>query len=583
MHLSTLGKEWIYKESSERDVMTVVQKYNIDPIIAQIVLNRTESLEDINDYLNPTIKNILQNPSLLIDLDKGVERLYKAIEEKQKIAIYADYDVDGATSSAILRNYLEEIGIPSTLYIPDRIDEGYGAHPEALEKLKNEQHDLVIMCDCGTTSHAALAHAKFLNLDVIVIDHHTAEIELPDCFALINPKRVDQPLVGKNAFSTLCTAGLAFVFLVAVNRLRRLKQHKTLPDLIRYLDIVALGTVADVMPLQGLNRAFVKQGLKLLNQRCNPGLKMLLKISEIKDSVSAYHLGFHLGPRINAGGRVGKAWLGSELLTTKHEAIAEAFAHELHTYNMERQTIESIVLEQAIYCVEAKKLDQHPLLLVGGKDWHPGVIGIVASRLKEKFNKPTIVVAFDEKGEGKGSGRSVPGVELGEIILEAVQRKLILKGGGHAMAIGLTIHEKDWDAFFEFLNEKLFHQMKTYVPTIYIDKILSVKGISLSFARQLADLEPFGQGNPTPKIKIENVKVKYMSPVGDSHFRIQFVDNNQDTLDAMAFRIKNTFLEHTLSHKHNCLDIVGTIKHDTWNGREKVTFFLEDCYVRVFS
>lgn len=578
MSLSALGKEWVYIEPHQRDVTTVIQQHNIDPLTAQLVLNRCSDITFVEHYIQPTIKHLLKNPSLLKDLDQATQRVFETIQKKQKIAIYADYDVDGATSSALLRKFFQELNIETTLYIPDRIDEGYGAHPEALQKLKNEHHDLVILCDCGTTSFKALEHAANIQLDIIVIDHHTAEITLPPCYALINPKRLDQPIEGKESFESLCAAGLVFVFLVGLNRLLRENNQTNLPNLMQYLDIVALGTVADVMPLYGLNRAFVKQGLKLLNQKHNKGLSALIDIAEITDNIQAYHLGFYLGPRINAGGRVGKASLGSELLTTNNHAHAENIAFELNTYNLERQTIESIVLEQAIAIIEKEQLYQHPIILVGSIDWHPGVIGIVASRLKEKFQKPTIVVAFDETGEGKGSGRSLPGIELGELILQAVQKKILLKGGGHAMAIGLTIQRNQWDSFLEFLNQHLLDKIAAYIPKTTVDITLSIPAITIDLVKKLSILEPFGQGNPAPKIRIDDVFIKHIMPVGENHFRIQFCDGAQNTLQAMSFRSKNTPLESFFyEYKEQPFSIVGTIKLDTWNGREKVTFFLEDC------
>ncbi len=473
---SILGKKWCDLTPNERDVLTISQKLDVSLVIAKIILNRHISVENAADYLNPTIKNLLQDPSLLLDMDKAIERVLRALKTGQKIAIFADYDVDGATSSALLVKYFKEIGVDVGLYIPDRIDEGYGANPKALESLKKQGFDLVIMCDCGTTSYAALEHAEKLKLDVIVIDHHTADVNLPKCYALINPFRLDQSEKGKEAFKRLCTAGLAFVFLVALNRERRTQNLTPLPDILMYLDLVALGTVCDVMPLKDLNRAFVYQGLKILNRRKNKGLVTLSDVASISSEVAAYHLGFLLGPRINAGGRVGKADLGSKLLSTDDLSKAKEIAQSLNFYNEERQTIEAIVLEQAYHIIELEKLYDNAVIVVAAKDWHPGVVGIVASRIKDKFNKPSIVISLDEKGEGKGSGRSIYGVELGNMMHEAVHQGLLIKGGGHAMAVGISIYQDKIDEFKQFLNDRLKESVEAYVPTLNIDHTLSVQG-----------------------------------------------------------------------------------------------------------
>ncbi|CAO5677946.1 MAG: Single-stranded-DNA-specific exonuclease RecJ [Holosporales bacterium] len=577
--LSISGKKWCDLIPSLRDVLTLSETLDISSVLATIVLNRDILVDQAVDYINPTIKNLLQDPSLLIDIDKAVERVLLALHNKEKITIFADYDVDGATSSAILRRYFKEIGVDVGLYIPDRIDEGYGANPKAIESIKNDGVSLVIMCDCGTTSYDALSCAKDLNLDVIVLDHHTAEIELPKCYALINPFRLDQPKSGKDAFSRLCTAGLAFVFTVALNRARRLKNLVPLPDILNYLDLVALGTVCDVMPLRGLNRAFVFQGLKILNRRENKGLVALSDVASISSNIAAYHLGFLLGPRINAGGRVGKADLGSNLLSTEDFSQAKAIAEKLNFYNEERQTIESIVLNQAYQMIDDQKLFESSAIIVGAKDWHPGVVGIVASRIKDKYNKPAIVISFDEKGEGKGSGRSIPGVELGQMMHEAVHLGLLLKGGGHSMAVGISIQREKLQNFKDFLEDRLKSIVDAYVPKLNIDYTLSIQGVTVAFAKDLLKLEPFGQGNATPKFKIENVRSTFIVPVGDGHFRITFKDQGDNTLEAMAFRIRGTIFEDVLKNSTSPLHIVGSIKYDVWNGREKASFILEDIMV----
>lgn len=573
---SVLGREWINLKNEDRDILTICQKYNVSAMIATLVLNRGISLDDLDVYLTPTIKQTLKDPSLLVDLDKAIERVVRAVEKNEKILIYADYDVDGATSSAILRRYFRDIGYEVGLYIPDRLDEGYGANPQALEHISKQGYTLVLMCDCGTTSFEALAHGRQLGLDIIVIDHHTSDVELPLCYALVNPHRLDQPMEGKQAFSMMCTAGLAFVFVVALNRALRPLNKTQLPDVMRLLDLVALGTVCDVMPLKGVNRSFVAQGLKILKNRYNPGLASLMNIANVHDLPNAYHLGFYLGPRINAGGRVGKADLGSLLLYETDRHLADSMAQQLDYYNKERQTIEMIVLSQAIEIIDAQKLDERPFILVGADGWHPGVIGIVASRIKEKYNKPCIVVGFDGE-DGKGSGRSVPGVELGSAMHDAVHRGILTKGGGHAMAVGVSLKKNQFEAFEAFLIDRFEDDLKAYIPQVKVDATLAVGAVTVDFAKQLMQLEPFGQGNPTPKFRIDSLYPEYVMPVGDGHFRIHFKDPGDNKLEVMAFRVRGTAMEGILTRPPGRMSILGTIKYDTWNGKEKASFFLEDC------
>ncbi|CAO5679770.1 MAG: Single-stranded-DNA-specific exonuclease RecJ [Holosporales bacterium] len=573
---SVLGREWISLKNNDRDILTICQKFNVSALIAELILNRGIDLDAVDAYLTPTIKQTLKDPSLLVDMDKAIQRVVLGLEKSEKILIYADYDVDGATSSAILRRYFRDLGHEVGLYIPDRLDEGYGANPQALEKISKQGYTLVIMCDCGTTSFDALAHGTQLGLDIIVIDHHTADVELPSCYALVNPHRLDQSADGKLAFSLMCTAGLAFVFVVALNRALRLLNKSPLPDVMMLLDLVALGTVCDVMPLKGINRSFVAQGLKILKNRHNCGLASLMNVANVQDTPNAYHLGFYLGPRINAGGRVGKADLGSLLLYENDRHLANSMAQQLDTYNKERQTIEMIVLAQAIDIIDAQKLDERPFILVGADGWHPGVIGIVASRIKEKYNKPCIVVGFDGE-DGKGSGRSVPGVELGSAMHDAVHRGILTKGGGHAMAVGVSLKKSQFEAFETYLIERFEEDLKAYVPQIKVDATVAVGAVTVDFAKQLMQLEPFGQGNPTPKFRIDYLYPEYVMPVGDGHFRIHFQDPGKNKLEAMAFRVRGTPMEGILTRPHGRMSILGTIKYDTWNGKEKASFFLEDC------
>lgn len=576
--LSVLGRHWRQEPINERDSLTLQQTHNLRSLLSEIILRRKIQLDEATCYLEPTIRNTLKDPSLLKDMDKAVTRVLKAIEDKENILVYADYDVDGATSSALIRKFFKDIGIDTGLYIPDRIEEGYGANCDAMQSIKDQEYDLVIMCDCGTTSFEPLAHAKKIGLDVIVLDHHTTEPSLPDCVALVNPHRLDQDASTKESFGLLCAAGVVFCFLAALNRERKKQKHDILPNLINYLDLVALGTVCDVMPLKGINRAIVLQGLKLMQGQKNIGLSALMQVSGVNDKPSSYHLGFFLGPRINAGGRVGKADMGSKLLTTDDPLTAQRLAEQLHHFNEERKTIESIMLAQAYIKIENDKLYDAPVIVVSGDDWHPGVIGIAASRIKEKYNKPTIVIAFDGN-EGKGSGRSVPGVDLGPSMHDAVHKDILLKGGGHAMAVGLSIHKDKLDTFRAFLIDRFAEDVKNYQPISKVDGILSVSGVNIDLAKTLLQLEPFGQGNPTPKFVLENLRPSFVMPVGDGHFRVTLQDNGGNTLEAMAFRVRGTPLEAVLTNTQNIIHVLGSVKYDVWNNREKASFFIEDLMV----
>ncbi|MBY0462580.1 MAG: single-stranded-DNA-specific exonuclease RecJ [Alphaproteobacteria bacterium] len=577
--LSATGKLWHLKAPDERTVLGLAQQYNLPEIVTRLLVNRGVTLETADNYLRPTLRELLPDPSLLLDMDKAIERTIKAIEAKQPIVVYGDYDVDGATSSALLRRYFKDIGYPIQLYIPDRIEEGYGANKEALELLYRQGQRLVLMVDSGTTAFEPLEHAHSLGLDVIILDHHTAQPALPKTIGIVNPNRLDQDLGNYGYLRHLCAAGVSFLFLIALQRTLREKgwfKDKSEPDLLQYLDLVALGTVCDVMPLVGLNRAFVTQGLKVLKGRQNLGLSILSDISGVNEAISTYHLGFILGPRINAGGRVGQANLGSLLLTTDDKMEAQKIANSLNQFNLQRQEIEKQVLEEATGQIEARSLHNHPVLLVGEEGWHPGVIGIVASRLKERYNRPACVVGF-ENGIGKGSGRSITGVELGAAMHIAVHQSLLEKGGGHAMAAGFTVHRDKYDLFHTFLNNHLGKQISEITPTLKLDGYLSISAATEDLLETIGCLEPFGSGNASPKFAFNQVRVAYIDTVGENHLRCQLADEAGNRLKAMAFRAKDTplgmYLEETKGER---IQVAGTLKLDSWQGSKNVSFTIED-------
>ena len=577
--LSATGKLWHLKTPNEREVLGLAQKYNLPEIVTRLLVNRGVTLETASNYLKPTLKELLPDPSLLLDMDTSVERTIQAIEQSQQIVVYGDYDVDGATASALLRRYFQDIGYPIQLYIPDRIEEGYGANKEALESLYNQQQKLVLMVDSGTTAFEPLEHAHSLGLDVIVLDHHTAQPALPKAISVVNPNRLDQDLQSYTYLRYLCAAGVSFLFLVALQRNLRKRgwfDNKPEPDLRDYLDLVALGTVCDVMPIIGLNRAFVTQGLKVLKRRQNLGLSILSDITGINETISTYHLGFILGPRINAGGRVGKANLGSLLLTSNDKMEAQKIASSLNQFNLQRQEIEKQVLQEAIEQIEMHSLHNHPVLLVASEGWHPGVIGIVASRLKERYNRPACVVSFD-KEIGKGSGRSITGVELGSAMHIAVHQALLEKGGGHAMAAGFTVHKNKYEEFHSFLNSHLGKKIKEIKPTIKLDGYLSINAATSTLLETIQCLEPFGSGNASPKFAFHQIRITYIETVGENHLRCQLSDESGNRLKAIAFRAKNTPLGNYLEEtKSQWIQVAGTLKLDSWQGSTSVSLIIED-------
>lgn len=575
-NVSALGKKWYEKTADNRTSLALSQLFNLSPFVGKLLVTRRLTPETAADYLNPTIKQLMPDPSHLKDLDKGVTRVIRAIELHEKIAVFGDYDVDGATASALFKRYFQDIGLDLTVYIPQRIEEGYGPNIPALTRLKEDGHTVVIMVDCGTTAFEAVDHAKAIGLEVIIIDHHMSTPLLPDVAALINPNRIDET----SPLTTLCAAGLSFVFLVALHRALRLtewfKNNTKEPDLRQYLDLVALGTVCDVMPLTQLNRAFVTQGLKILQRRSNLGLKALADIAGLEESPSAYHLGFILGPRINAGGRVGKANFGSRLLSSRDPIETQHLARELDQLNKERQEIELAVLEQATDQILQKRLDQNPLILVGEKGWHIGVIGIVAGRLKERFQKPVCVVGF-EAAIGKGSGRSVSGVNLGSAMHLACQKGLLVHGGGHAMAAGFTVMRDQFAAFKEFLCTHLAADVANIEPRLDLDAVLSPAAATVDFLNELSLLEPYGNGNPTPRFALHKVRLTGVERVGANHLRAFAYGEDGTRLKVMAFRSFETELGEQMRRlQGRLLALAGTLKLDKWNGRQEVTFILED-------
>ena len=450
--ISVSGKNWIPKEFNSEDINYFKTNFFLDEIVAKLLSIRKIKKEEIDFFLNPSIKKILPNPFILKDMDKATERTISGILKKEKVGIFGDYDVDGATSTAILGQYFKSLNIDYEIYIPDRKNEGFGPNENAFSEFINLGVNLIFTVDCGTLSFAPMDFAKNKNIDVIILDHHQSEIKLPNAHAIVNPNRFDD----RSELNFLCAAGVCFLFLIALNKKLRDQNWFELnsilePDLINILDLVSLGTVCDVVPLVGLNRAIVSQGLKVLKKKQNLGLKTLIESNNIESSITTYHLGYVLGPRINAGGRVGKSTHGANLLLNSSPQETFKIASELNSYNKERQILESELLNKILNVDLDKNSD--PVIILYGENWHEGIIGIIAARVKEKYNKPTIVISVTS-GIGKGSCRSIYGFDIGSVIIGAVQKELLIKGGGHKMAAGFTIKMSQIEKFKEFVFKK---------------------------------------------------------------------------------------------------------------------------------
>ena len=567
---SVKQKRWSLKNIEERKVNKLVQDLQISDFLARIICARDIDISNVEGFLNPSLKNNLPSPFEIKDMSLAVDRISKAFLMKEKIAIFGDYDVDGATSSAVLYKSFTQFGIVPTIYIPDRQKEGYGPNKKALKNLKAQGTNLVITVDCGITSFDELDYAKEINLDVIVVDHHVPEARLPNAIALVNPNRIDDP----TNLGMLAAVGVSFMLIGALkNKLQSLGylKEKDSINLSSILDLVALGTICDVVPLIGPNRAFVKHGLKVMSKRQNKGIDALFKISEIEDFPSVFHAGFILGPRINAGGRVGESDLGAKLLTTDDGAYAKDISIHLNTLNEERKKLESNVLDEAIKM--AKNYQDSNFLVLHGKNWHPGVIGIVASRIVEQFNKPTIIIA-ENHCESKGSGRSVSGKDIGSMITAAKQSGILANGGGHPMACGLTINSDRINDLRTFLNN-FSNRSNNLVKNYLIDMAISVSGAIPDLIKELSLIEPFGAGNPEPKFIIKDVNLFNSKIVGEKHVKCSISDSTNRRLDAIAFRSVGTALGKSLLNNYHA-HVIGRLKISEWNGRENIQMHIED-------
>ncbi|MCP1469229.1 single-stranded-DNA-specific exonuclease [Sphingobium sp. OAS761] len=551
-----------------------------DDLVAQLLLARGCPRDAVDAHRNPTIRDFMPDPSLFRDMDAAAERIADAVQRGEDVRIFGDYDVDGATSAALLIRLLRDLGLDARPYIPDRLMEGYGPSGEALVRLAREGASLIVTVDCGAQAFEALAMARATGVDVVVVDHHKCATELPDAFALVNPNRLDENEEAA-AHGHLAAVGVAFLLgaaLVRVLRGRGWFAGRAEPALMALLDIVALGTVADVAQLKGLNRAFVAQGLKVMAKRGNIGLSALIDASRLTRAPLCHDLGFALGPRINAGGRVGQADLGVRLLTTDDPAEAARIAAQLDQYNEERRAIEATVQEQAEALLAAQ--GNRAVAVIAGAGWHPGVIGIVAGRIKEKAGRPAIVIALDEAGQGKGSGRSISGVDLGAAVLAAKDSGLLVAGGGHAMAAGLTVETDKVDALADFLDDRLSAAVARARDdrALLIDAVLAPAGVNPDFVAAIEQGGPYGAGWPAPLVAAGPMRVVKADIVGNGHLRAIMSGEDGRSIKTIAFRKAESAMGQAIlgAPRDRRLWVAGKAKIDDWGSRPAVELHLED-------
>ena len=574
---SVSGKNWLFKKFNSSDVTKFTENFSLTEIVAKLLSIRKKNIDDIALFLDPKIKNLLPNPLHLKDMKSAIERTYKSIIKSELIGIFGDYDVDGASSTALLARYFLSINQKIQTYIPNRQTEGYGPNNLGFNNLISNGAKIIFTVDCGTLSFGPINFAQKLNVDVIVLDHHQSDVKLPEACAIVNPNRYDDT----SELNYLCAAGVCFVFLVALNKKLRdenwfKNNNINEPNILNSLDLVSLGTVCDVVPLIGLNRAIVKQGLKIIKKRSNLGLKTLYDLCNIESQPTTFDLGFRLGPRINAGGRVGKASHGAELLISNDPEKTYQIALDLDKSNKERQAIELMLSEQIN--LEVKNYHNHPVLVMSGNNWHEGIIGIVASRIKEKYNKPTILISL-QQNIGKGSARSVVGFDIGSQIIKAVQCGILQKGGGHKMAGGFVLKKENIPTFRDFLikNFEKSNINSSASTNLYLDSIIAPSALNEVFFDEINCLAPFGSGNSEPKFVIENIKVISANIVGNNHIKLVLSGKDGTVFKSLAWNAINTPLEPFLNNKNRKrINIAGKIHLNQWHGERKVEFMIED-------
>jgi single-stranded-DNA-specific exonuclease len=579
---SVCGRTWRDRldERAAARAVAMAQRYKVPELLARILAGRGVAVDEVEAFLDPTVRRLMPDPHTVTAMEQAASRLADAMVRGEQVAIFGDYDVDGASASALLARFLRLSGTEPIVHIPDRIFEGYGPNIEAIRSLAQRGGTLLVTVDCGTASIEPLAEARRLGQDVIVLDHHQADEQLPDAI-VVNPNRLDD----LSGLGHLAAVGLVFMTVVAVNRVLRARgfwsQARPEPDLLGWLDVVALGTVADVVPLTGLNRAFVSKGLLALRRRDNAGLTALMDVARLAGPPEPFHLGFLLGPRINAGGRIGRADLGSLLLRTDDPVEAGRIAAELDRLNGERRAMETTMLEEALAEAQAALgvEEKGAVVVTAAANWHPGVVGLLAARLKERFNRPSFAIALEPGGTGTGSGRSILGVDLGRTVRRAVAEGLLIKGGGHAMAAGVTVRHDALAEFRAYLERELVESVTASRAdqALLIDGAVSASGANAALVETIAKAGPFGAGNPEPVVALPHHTVAYAETVAEAHVRARLRSAEGAMLSAVAFRAAGQPLGDALmKNRGQPLHAAGTLSVDRWNGGERAQLRLID-------
>ncbi|WP_331374235.1 single-stranded-DNA-specific exonuclease RecJ [Sinorhizobium chiapasense] len=578
---SVSGQRWVSRldQAGQNRALAISQVHGYSEMIARVLAGRGVALDDAAAFLDPTLRALMPDPDTLTDCRKAAERLALAIRRRERVVVFGDYDVDGAASCALMVRFLRHFGVEADIYIPDRIFEGYGPNPQAIEQLLDNGANLIVTVDCGSTSHESLAVAAHRGTDIVVIDHHQVGSSLPPCHALVNPNREDD-LSGQGH---LCAAGV--VYLALVNTLRVLRgqgdPRAVSFDLLAQLDLVALATVCDVVPLKGLNRAYVVKGLIAARHMGNPGLAALLRKAAIGGPVTPYHLGFLIGPRINAGGRIGDAALGSRLLTLDDAVAAEAIAGRLDELNRERQAMEAAMLAEA----EAEVLAEYgtgegaSVIVTARESWHPGIVGLIAARIKEKFRRPAFAIAFDPSGRGTGSGRSINGFDMGRLVRAAVESGLLVKGGGHAMAAGLTVERAHLGRLRQFFEERAESVVRDLVSTetLKVDGALGASGATIELVDLLEQAGPYGSGHPQPVFAFPQHRLRDSRQVGSNHVKVTLEGQDGSRIDGIAFRAAETPLgDFLLRGRGSTMHVAGSVSADLWQGTRRVQLRVTD-------
>ena len=578
---SVSGRAWLDRLDADgsRAAQAMSQQSDISEILARVAAGRGVPVEQLESFLNPTLRALMPDPSTLTGMDTLAERLASAVEAGEDVAIFADYDVDGACSAALLARYFKAFGLDPVVYIPDRIFEGYGPNIPAIDRLLDDGATLLVTLDCGTTSTAAIAHARARGVDVLVVDQHLADHALPPATAVVNPNRPDDV----SGLGYLCAAGVTFMVLVAVNRVLRARGAAILPDLMAMIDLAALATICDVVPLRGLNRAFVVRGLEIMRPPRNPGIAALALAARISGPITPYHLAFLIGPRINAGGRIGDAALGARLLSLDDESEAMAIAAQLDELNGERQRIELEAVEEAVRVAEAEigGGEGPAVLVLASASWHAGIVGLVAGRLRERFERPAFAIALGPDGGGTGSGRSLPGVDLGRTVIAAVEADLIARGGGHAMAAGVTLRQGDLGPFRAYLAEQLTEGVRSAraKSALMIDAALTARAATPELVADIEQAGPFGAGNPTPVFAFPAHRARFPDIVGaGGHIRFSLSAEDGARRKAIAFRAAGTPVGDAIMAAAGDapLHIAGSLTLDHWQGRPEVQLRVVD-------